>query len=167
MATESEFMAWYDRYADKLFRHCLYRVFDRELAQELTQQAFLKAWEYLSRGSHIDHPQAFLYKTLTHLIIDEREKKHTVSLDVILEENQEPTEDSEEQFMLDIEAAEVIKTMQTLDPLYKEVLLLRYVDELKPKEIAEVLGETQNVISVRIHRAKAQLKERLHQHTRL
>ena len=49
-----------------------------------------------------------------------------------------------------------------MDTKDKEVLLLRHVEGLDPKEIGELLGETANAVSVRIHRATKKLEERLH-----
>lgn len=49
--------------------------------------------------------------------------------------------------------------MHQLPVEYREVLLLRYVDGLAPREIAQLTGESANVISVRIHRARRQLRQ--------
>lgn len=164
MTTEQRFLEWYDQYADKLFRYCLYRLFDRDRAKDMTQQIFLKTWEYLTKENTIDSPQAFLYRTATNLIIDEKEKKQPVSLDELLTDGFEPSYSEEESWITNMEVKKVIDTIAKLDPIYKDVLLMRYVDGLKPKEIAEVLGETQNVISVRIHRGKNELKTLIKQH---
>lgn len=163
MTQEQEFLAWYDKYADKLFRYCLYRVYDREHAKEITQQIFLKAWEYLTQKKTIDSPQAFLYRIATNLIIDSREKKTTLSLDELVEDGHEPSKTEEYGWINSIEVKEIIAIIETLDPIHRDVLLMRYVDELKPKEIAKILNESQNVISVRIHRGKAELHSRLKQ----
>lgn len=165
MTHEQLFLSWYDKYADKLFRYCLFRVYDRERAKELTQQVFLKTWEYLGRGNSIDTPQAFLYRSATNLIIDDKEKKRHLSLEELVEQGAEPVSTDEKKTLeMHIDARYIIERIDELDPLYKEVLLLRYVDELGPKDIALILGETQNVISVRLHRGKAQLKELLKKH---
>lgn len=169
MTHEQLFLSWYDQYADKLFRYCLFRVYDREQAKELTQQVFLKTWEYLGKGNSVDTPQAFLYRIATNLIIDEKEKKQPISLDELVDNGTEPASTDEKRIMeMNIDARYIIERIDELDPLYKEVLMLRYVDDLGPKDIAHILGETQNVISVRLHRGKAQLKELLkkHKHTK-
>lgn len=163
MINEKEFLIWYDKYADKLFRYCLYRVYDREQAKDLAQQVFLKAWEYLVQEKTVDSPQAFLYRIATNLIIDSREKKQAVSLDELVEQGHEPTKTEEHEWINCIEVKEIICLIQSLDPIHRDVLLMRYVDELKPKEIAKIMNESQNVISVRIHRGKAELQSLLKQ----
>ena len=53
----------------------------------------------------------------------------------------------------------MIEVIGWLDEKYRDVVLMRYVDELSPKEISEVVGESENNVSVRIHRGLKQLKE--------
>ena len=43
--------------------------------------------------------------------------------------------------------------------VYREVIILRFVDELGPKEISELIEESENVVSVRIHRGLKLLRE--------
>ena len=47
----------------------------------------------------------------------------------------------------------LVALIETLPDKYREVLVMRHVDGLSVKEIARVTGETENVVSVRIHRA--------------
>jgi len=42
---------------------------------------------------------------------------------------------------------------------YREVLVMRYIDDMAPKEIAHILGESENAISVRLHRGIKKVKE--------
>ena len=59
------------------------------------------------------------------------------------------------------EYQEVLDTIGDMEEKDKEVLLLKHVEGLPPKEIAEVLGETANVVSVRLNRATKRLQEKL------
>jgi RNA polymerase sigma factor (sigma-70 family) len=56
----------------------------------------------------------------------------------------------------------VLDSIEDMEQRDKEVLLMTYVDGLPPKDIAEVLNETANAISVRLNRATKRLQERLH-----
>src|SRR3989338_4735544 len=96
---QDEFLQAYEAYNDAIFRYCYFRVYDRERARELSQETFMKAWEYLSRtGKKIENLRAFLYKIATNLIIDNsRQKgKKTVSLDQLHEEGFDPGDDRTE-----------------------------------------------------------------------
>lgn len=155
---EQQFLKFYDKYADAIFRHCYFRVFSRDKAKDLSQEAFMKLWKYMVNDKKIDYPQALLFKIATNLIIDYHRKKKESSLDKLREEGFQPAEDPRDQIAINLDADAVVNTMGQLNDHHREVLLLRYVQGFKPKEIADMLGLTQNVISVRITRAKIQLR---------
>jgi RNA polymerase sigma factor (sigma-70 family) len=70
----------------------------------------------------------------------------------------EPPTDSKTKIEASIDLAILLKVIARLDVIYQEVIRLRYIDGLKPREIAEIMGESANVISVRLHRGLAQLE---------
>lgn len=172
-----EFQEAFERHSDELFRHAALRLPSRERAVELTQDCFLRAWEYVSRSKASSDEQAirnyrsFLYRILHNLIIDEYRRARTQSLDAMLENDE--TRDAVEGTMLrdetnDLEAAMVrheasraLKALQKLPAPYRDTLVMRYIDGLSIGEIAEAMGETQNAVSVRIHRALGKLRETL------
>ena len=55
-----------------------------------------------------------------------------------------------------------LKLLAALDEAYRVVISMRFIDGLSPKEIAHTLGLSENVVSVRIHRGIARLKELVH-----
>jgi len=67
---ERRFTRAYDLYADLIFRHCYFRIGDREKGKELMQDAFLKTWEYIAKGNEVEDMRAFLYRTANNLIVD-------------------------------------------------------------------------------------------------
>ena len=161
---ENDFLAAYEQYADAIFRHCYFRVFDRERARELTQETFLKTWEYLAAGKEIENLRAFLYRVAQNLIVDEarrRKGRKEISLESLREQGFDLPTDSRDRAMRRMDGAEVFATLAALSPEDRDILLLRFGDELDPREIAEVLGITANAASVRIHRARKRLKELL------
>lgn len=165
--SEQEFKAAFERHADELFRHASMRLSDRERALELTQETFLRAWQYAQRGQEIREFRPFLYRTLKHLIIDEYRKVKTYSLEAMLEDHEGasiealmPTDDTNtlEAALARHEGKHALTMLQKLPDTYREVLSLRYVEGLSPKEIAQILEESENVVSVRIHRGLKKLK---------
>src|SRR3989344_280465 len=84
---ERDFLAAYDEHADALFRHCLIRVRDREIAKDIVQETFSRTWKYLSEGKEVDYIRAFLYRVANNLIVDGSRKKKTSSLDALMEED--------------------------------------------------------------------------------
>lgn len=156
---EQEFLTAYDKYADALFRHCYFRVFNRALAQDLVQETFTRAWKRLADVGPVDNLRAFLYRIMTNLIIDNARKKHEASLDELQEEGFSPANTDHLHIQIKADAKSLFEVLDGLEESYRTVLVLRYIDDLTPKEIAAVLEENTNTVSVRIHRAL--LKARL------
>ena len=165
---EERFLKAFDEYADVLFRHAVYRLSDRERAVEIVHDTFTKAWGYVRAGHDIDAYKPFLYKVINNLIIDEYRKRKEFSLDALLAEEgvdegtfAELHGGSLEEVSFTLDAAKAHALIGELPPQYREVITLRFVDGLGPKEIAELIEETENVVSVRIHRALKHLKDRI------
>lgn len=59
---EAQFLAAYDEWADAIYRHCFFRVYSKERAEELVQDTFMKTWQYLEKGNEVENLKAFLYK---------------------------------------------------------------------------------------------------------
>src|SRR6185437_3522646 len=146
------------------------RIADRERALELTQEAFTRTWEYQCRGNEIHEYRPFLFRTLRHLIIDEYRKGKMQSLEALVEhveggevEDLLPQDDSNtlEAAMERYDSKRALMVLKDLPDLYRETLTLRYVESLTPGEIAEIIGERENVLSVRIHRGLKKLRDRL------
>lgn len=165
---EDEFIKAFDEHANVLFRHACFRVSNRERAVDLTQEAFIKAWEYLRNDGEIRHWKSFLYHVLNNLIIDEYRRKKDQSLDALFEEdpvraNSSVAVGSRTEIEERLDEELLIKKIQLLIPQLPEqqraALTFRYIDGFSPKEIARMLGTSENVVSVRIHRAIERLKK--------
>lgn len=162
LETEQSFLKLYDQFAEPLFRHCYFRVSSREIAEDLTQETFLRTWNYLVAGETIENSKAFLYRIAGNLIIDYYRKKKDASLDVLSENGFDPAGDDASSTLRFVEGQHALRVVNTLEPHYREILILKYVDDLSIKEIAMIVGESENVVSVRIHRGIRKLKESFH-----
>jgi len=158
---KNDFLSAYDAYADAIYRHCYFRVFRKARAEELMQDTFMKAWEYMQKGNNVENLRAFLYKIANNLIIDESRKKKEESLDVLLEGNmlREPSYRAETALESSILLAEVKEKLKHLSEDEQRLITLRYFDDLDPKDIAEVLGDNANNVSVKLNRALKKLKQ--------
>ena len=157
---EQEFLAAYEKESNALFRHCVARVRDRELAKDIVQETFTRTWDYLRKGKEVEHLRAFLYRTLHNAIVDAMRKKRVSSLDAMYEEDAyEPVDESPEiPAEVREEIGEAIELLTSLDEMYSAVITMRYIDELTPREIAMILNVSENVVSVRLHRGIKQLR---------
>lgn len=154
-----EFAKVYDELADAIFRHCYFRVFNREQARDLMQEAFVRTWEYYRAGGEVRNVKNFLYRVANNLIIDYARKKKALSLDELHEQGFDPEIDERERVMASLDALTVLKVLQKLAPKYRDFVTMRYLDELSPGEIAAITGLSENAVSVRIHRGLTRLRE--------
>ena len=67
--------------------------------------------------------------------------------------------DDVESLINTLDGKQAIASLEHIPDVYREVIILRFVDELRPKEIAALIEESENVVSVRIHRGIALLKD--------
>jgi len=157
---EEQFLRAYDDLSEPLYRHLYFRVYRRERAQELLQDVFMKTWNYLAAGNQVDNLKAFLYRVANNLAIDESRKKKEHSLDQLLADQPklEPVSDDgkhpEKQLLIE----QIFKVVDEFEEPDRSILVLRYHDDLDPKEIAVVLKISANNVSVRLHRAHERLK---------
>lgn len=126
------------------------------------QEVFLKFWQYLEGGKEIKNAQGLLYRIADHSIIDEKRKRSAESLEALVEEKEFDLSSAEHK---DIETKvlynEAIGELKTLREEERDIFVLRYVDDLDPKEIAELRGTTANTVSVQLNRITAKLKAKL------
>jgi RNA polymerase sigma-70 factor (ECF subfamily) len=154
---QNTFLETYNTYSNPLFRFCFFKVNDRELAKDLMQETFTKAWTMVSKGDfHINSIKAMLYKIAGNLIIDEYRRRGrrgvTASLDTLHEEGFDPSFDDTDTVHNIIDGKEAIKLIVKIREPYGESVFMRYVTGLTIPEIAEITHESENTISVRIHR---------------
>lgn len=165
---ESRFLIAFDQYADALFRHASIRLSDRERAIEIVHDSFTKVWGYIREGHEIASFRPFLYKVLNNLIIDEYRRRKSTSLDAILEQEGidegifSELRDEPLEAMIDaLDAKQALAVLSELPDIYRETITLRFVDGLTPKEIALLIEESENVVSVRLHRGVKILRDRI------
>lgn len=149
---KNSFFEAFEKYNDDIFRFCFFKLSDRELARDLTQRSFEKAWVYMSQGNEIHNMRAFLYRTAKFLIIDEyRKKDRVISLDQLQEKGFEKSEDfNQQEIDNSMELEKVYLGVQKLPQKYQEVVTLKYVNDYPVKTIAEMLGRSENSISVQL-----------------
>ncbi|KND51371.1 MAG: RNA polymerase sigma factor [Parcubacteria bacterium C7867-001] len=169
---EKQLTEAFDRHADELFRHASLRLSNRDRARDLTQDAFMKTWEYLERGGEIRELRAFLFRTLKNLIIDEYRRSKSESLEALVDTDEGETIDAlippdetntVESAIARLDGERALALVSELPDPYREAILLRYVDGFSPKEIANVTELTENIVSVRIHRGLKKLRVLLEQ----
>jgi RNA polymerase sigma-70 factor (ECF subfamily) len=163
-ALNNQFKAIYEREADNIFRFCVIRVSDREQAMDITQETFTRLWQSLKEGKKMTNERAFLFTVAHRLIIDWYRKKKSLRLEMFTdpdtgEEYDVAEEGAAERIVEGSEGKMLIAALEKLSPSYRQVIYLRFIEGLQPKEIGEVLGISANAASVRITRGLEELRK--------
>lgn len=165
---EERFLKAFEEYGDALFRHAFLRISDRERAIDVVHDTYTKVWSYVRSGHHIESFRPFLYKVLNNLIIDEYRKTKEASLDAMFEIEgvdegsfDDLTSNNVESLAATLDGKQAFALLEELPDTYREVIILRFVDDLGPKEISNLIEESENVVSVRLHRGLRLLRERI------
>lgn len=154
------FVQIYRTHYDAVFRYCVHRLFERQAAEDVTSDVFLKAVENIQ--SFKGNEQQFrnwLYKITTNAVNNHLRQaaRRNVLLKRACEQvnNQDSTDASAEKLALLREA------VLTLRPRYQTIITLRFFENLKSTEIAEVLGCSAGTVRSQLARALAKLREKL------
>lgn len=158
---ETVFAETFALYSDAIFRFCIVKVTNREMAEDMTQEVFMRYWQYLRIDQEITNVRALLYTIANNMAKDWYKKKKSDSLDDRLALGYEPVEKSAGPELL-ATYHEVLAAMADLEEKDRDVLVLRHIEGLDPKDIAEILSESANTISVRLNRATKRLQQHLH-----
>lgn len=148
----------FEEHSRPLFKFCLYKLSNKEKATDLVSDIFLRAWQYLERGNHIENEKSFLYTTARHLIIDEYRKKKCLSLDQLITSGFEVLSTCEQEIYTQIDGARLMKEIERLPKAYNEIITMRYVNDFSVRDIAHIFKNTENNISVKIHRGVGKLR---------
>lgn len=161
----------YDEYATRIYRFVYFKVSSEEEAQDLTADVFLKAWQYLldESGKDVRNLGALLYGIARNRVIDfyrSRAVKETVSLSEEAEDKLADERHLDEKTEAKIDVELLGRQLRSLKDEYREVLVLRYLDEMSISEIADVLDKPAGNVRVLIHRALEAIKKHVRQESR-
>jgi len=163
--TEKKFLEAYSQHSDAIFRLVFFKLNNRDRALDLTQETFMKTWLHMTTNS-VDNIKAFLYKVAGNLIIDEYRKRDkrdymTSSLEDLSDAGFEPhiDEDELETITNKLDGEKLLGLISELPDTYSNIMFMRYSEELTITEISETIGETPNVVSVRLNRGLKKLRE--------
>lgn len=158
---ERVFLDIFETYSDAIYRHCLFRVSDHEVALDLTQDVFLKAWNHYTTGQEIQNWKAFLYRVARNRIIDtyrSAARTRNVSLNDLMDKGFDVGVFTEE---VTAEAQHVLGVLHKQPQEDREIIIMRYVEGLTPSEIADILGINVNATSVRLNRAIERFRKKI------
>lgn len=139
--------------------HFLYsRCKDAQLAEDLTQETFLRAYQSLNRYDGSCKVSVWLCQIAKHLLYQYWQKrKHEILQEPEQEDKAAAAFNTEQQVLARIELFQVLKEMQKLPEQMREVMYLRIAGDLSFKEIGEIMGRSENWSRVTFYRGKERL----------
>lgn len=161
----SYFGELFSRYEKKLL-HYILRIsyFSLEEAEEVLQDSFLKAWENLNEFDTSLKFSSWIYRIVHNTTISSWKKTQTKGQEnlVVLEEevfkNIPSALDIENSMQKKFTAKEVREVLNVMDEKYKEVLVLKFLEEKNYDEISDILKKPAGTIATLINRAKKQFQ---------
>lgn len=158
-----------EQYQYRLFRYLVYITGNQERAEDFFQETWIRV---LERGHQYDGKskfEAWLFAIARHLVIDWQRQKKAQSLDALIDPQEgapvqfaDQDEPSPLSMVLSRESeASVQASLSQLPAIYREVLLLRFQEELSLAEIAAVLSENISTVKSRLYRGLEGLRELL------
>ncbi|MEX2515067.1 MAG: RNA polymerase sigma factor [Candidatus Paceibacterota bacterium] len=156
--TKTEFLAVYDDHADAVYRRCLFKTSDHEVALDLMQEAFTRTWDYLAEGKEVRNVKAFVFTVANNLIKDHYKKKKSITMADMGNFDPHRIADEVENINDKVQVEEVIRALENLKEADRDILTLNLLDGFGPKEIGKIMDERENTVSVRLHRARARLR---------
>lgn len=150
---KKSFDRFYKKHVEKIYRHVYFRVGQNTaLAQDLVSDIFFKALRAYDRYDPSISESAWIYTIArNHLANYYRDKKETVDInDVVLSACDEHVD------------VDVRRILETLDPITKELVTMKYLEGYTYKEMAEILGKSAGSLKMAVSRALQAIK---HRHT--
>ncbi len=158
-----------ETYQHRLMRYLVFLTNKREVAEDLFQEVWIRV---LRRGSQYNGKARFdtwIFTIARNLVIDLSRKRTMASLDEMREggEDERPFEIAEDspspldRYEFKENAAELAEVLQGLEPSYREVLTLRFHEEMSLDEIATITRAPLSTVKSRLYRGLAALKPAL------
>lgn len=153
------FALLYERYIDPIFRYIYFRVDDVRDAEDLTENVFIKVWEALPNYKLNGFPlSSWLYRIAHNAVIDFHRKKIALPMD---DEDWNSFSENQVNILADIEnreqVRELIKAITLLPEDHQQVIVLRFIEGLSHKEIAQIIGKNDGACRMIQHRALEEL----------
>lgn len=152
----------YNEYSDKIYGYIFLLVNDKEVAEDLTQDAFIKAYRCLEQFNGESQLFTWLFKISRNVTIDYLRKRNRFKFFSIERYQFESEHHTPLEIIIKGEKiTHLYEAIRNLKISYQEVLILRKIKEFSIKETAEILQWNENKVKITTSRALAALKKEL------
>src|SRR4026209_276459 len=158
------FHSLFEAYKDKVFSIAVYSSGgDRTVAEDVTQQIFLKLFTAIRQFRGESEFTTWLYRLVVNACLDERRRRRRLLPwgDTVAMRNPSEKKPQEKQYAR-LEVAEAVReAIGELKPKFRLPILLKYIEGLSYEEIASVMGCSKGTVASRLNRGHSQLAKRL------
>ncbi len=160
------FIKAYDLYIDQIYRFIYFKVSDKEEAQDITSLVFLKTWNYIQENKLGEYKtlKALLYTIARNSVIDYYRKNNKVHIVEIDNEDvkiqlKDKKMGAGEKMDIYFDIKNVEDKLEEMKDEYREIIILKYIEELSTIEISKILKKSKGNVRVLAHRALGALQK--------
>ena len=149
----------YDLFFDRIYKFIFFRISHKEVAEDITEEVFIKAYQALAKLKEDQAFESWLYQISRNKLIDYyRSKKSLVDISQV--ENELVYDfNLSESIDKRLEEQKFLEALELLPEDQKTVIQLKFIEDLENPEIAIILNKTEGSIRVIQHRAITKLKD--------
>jgi RNA polymerase sigma-70 factor (ECF subfamily) len=153
----------YDHYAPQIYAYLYRRLGEREAAEDLTAEVFIRMLEALDRGSFASTSLvAWLYRIAHNLVVDHYRRRHPVTMTLDGDWATGPGDEPCTELERKQDAERLRAALGQLTPDQQQVIALRFGQGLKAGQIAEVLNKPERAVRSLQHRGLSSLRRLLY-----
>ena len=166
--TEDEFLEFVYKHQARIYRHALYLLRNPEDAKDMTQETFIKAWENRTK-LRPNTVHSWLLKCVQNLCFNQlKRRKFQVhlaeedgqTLETFMDVHSYQSNLSPDEILVKQELKQLVhRAIGELPPAMRAVVIMRELDEMSFKEIAEVLGQPEGTVKSTVFRARKKLRQ--------
>jgi RNA polymerase sigma-70 factor (ECF subfamily) len=158
------FARLYDRYVDVVFRYVLFRVGDRELAEDVTSETFLRALRRITSVSYQGRDVGAWFVTIARNLVLDHVKSSRFRLEVAtaeVDDSRRVEFGPEQQVISKVTSAALLECVEQLGDDQRECIVLRFLQGLSVAETAKVMHRNEGAVKALQHRAVRRLAQLL------
>jgi RNA polymerase sigma-70 factor (ECF subfamily) len=159
------FASLYDRYVDIVFRYVLFRVGDRELAEDVTSETFLRALRRIGTVTYQGRDVGAWFITIARNLVLDHVKSSRFRLEVVAADVADDTKQvqvgPEQQVMSNATRATLLACIDQLGDDQRECIVLRFLQGLSVAETAKIMNRNDGAVKALQHRAVRRLAQLL------
>lgn len=153
----------YDRYVDVVYRYVLFRVGDKELAEDVTSETFLRALRRIGTVSYQGRDVGAWFVTIARNLVLDHVKSSRFRLEVITAdvESRRVEAGPEHEVLTKVTAEALLECVEQLGDDQRECIVLRFLQGLSVAETAQIMNRNEGAVKALQHRAVRRLAQLL------